>query len=83
MVTYVQREIRKIRKEGRQEGRQEGRMEGRQEGRQEAMQESARKVLESARKMLSRGFDAAQVADVLDLPLEQVRALAESEGEKD
>ena len=92
MVTYVQREIRKIRKEGRLEGREEGRMEGRMEGRQEgrqegrmegrqeAMQESARKTLESARKMLSRGFDAAQVADVLDLPLEQVRALAESEG---
>ena len=74
MVTYVQREIRKIRKEGREEGRMEGR--------QEAMQESARKTLESARKMLSRGFDAAQVADVLDLPLEQVRALAESKGKK-
>ena len=76
MVTYVQREIRKIRKEGRLEGRMEGRQEGRQEGRREAL-------LESARKMLSRGFDAAQVADVLDLPLEQVRALAESGGEKD
>ncbi|QTX31466.1 hypothetical protein KAR29_08800 [Aminithiophilus ramosus] len=79
MVTYVQREIRKIRKEGRLEGREEGRQEGRMEGRQEGRREA---MLESARKMLSRGFDAAQVADVLDLPLEQVRALAESEGEK-
>ena len=76
MVTYVQREIRRIREEGRREGFQEGLQEARQEGYREGM-------LESVQKMLAKDFAPAQIADILGLPLEQVLALQESQGEID
>lgn len=68
-------ERRGIRK-GFQEGEEKGRQEGEEKGRREAM-------LENARKMLARGFGPAQVADILDLPLEQVEALVEAPKKND
>lgn len=59
-------------RKGRKEGFRAGRQEGRQEGRKEAL-------LESAQKMLGHDLAPAQVADILDLPLEQVLALQQPE----
>ena len=53
--------------EGRREGRQEGRVEGRLEGRQE----TARKT---ARNMLKRGDSPEAIAEVLELPVETIKA---------
>ena len=49
----------------------EGRREGRQEGRQEGKQEEARK---NARNMLKRGYMAEDIADILELPEETIKA---------
>lgn len=57
--------------EGRREGRQEGRVEGRQEGRLEGRQETARKT---ARNMLKRGDSPEAIAEVLELPVETIKA---------
>lgn len=59
------------RREGRREGRQEGRVEGRQEGRLEGRQETARKT---ARNMLKRGDSPEAIAEVLELPVETIKA---------
>src|SRR5690606_22343542 len=47
--------------EGREEGREEGRQEGRQEGRAEAI-----------RKLLNKGLAPEKVADLLELPIDEV-----------
>jgi predicted transposase/invertase (TIGR01784 family) len=58
--------------EGRQEGRQEGRKEGRQEGRHEA-------AVNTARKLLARGMEPADVADLVELSIEEVRAVQDEQ----
>jgi hypothetical protein len=57
--------------EGRREGRQEGRREGRQEGRREGRQEAARRT---ARNMLKRGDSPEVIAEILELPVETIKA---------
>ena len=57
-------------REGEQRGEQRGRNEGRNEGRKEAK-------LELARRLLERGMSPAEVAVIVDLPKEQVLALAQ------
>ena len=49
------------------EGRQEGRQEGRREGRQEA-------VRKMAGNMLKRGDSPEEIAEVLELPIETIKA---------
>ena len=56
-----------MRKEERLEGRQEGRKEGRQEGRQEAYRRTAR-------NMLKRGDSLEEIAEVLELSIETIKA---------
>lgn len=67
--------LREGREEGREEGRQQGREEGRQEGRQEAYAEAYAMHLESARKMLKRGDDIAEICEILGLTTEEVEKL--------
>lgn len=66
MLTYLEKEIRKLKKEGREEGREEGRKEG---------VELAK--LQTVRRMLEKGMALSLVAELVDLPEEQVRRLAE------
>ncbi len=53
----------------REEGRQEGRQEGREEGEQ-------KKALETARKMLAKGYTIADIADLTGLTVKAISALA-------
>ncbi len=53
----------------REEGRQEGRQEGEAKGRQDAL-------LQTARKALAKGMSPADVAELTDLPLEEIQKLA-------
>ncbi len=50
--------------EGKLEGKQEGKLEGKQEGK-----------LEVVPSLYSRGFNLQQIAEILDLPLEQVQSV--------
>ena len=62
------------REEGLEEGRQEGLEKGREEGRRETLIESA---ISMAKKLIvDGGFSLKKIADICELPLEQVRALA-------
>ncbi|NEP57342.1 MAG: Rpn family recombination-promoting nuclease/putative transposase [Symploca sp. SIO2G7] len=56
--------------EGRQEGRQEGKQEGRQEGKVQAK-------LESVPRLLALGLNIEQVAQALELEVEQVRQVVQ------
>jgi len=58
-----------LKEEGLKEGLQRGRQEGRQEGRMEEKRETAR-------RLLARGMDPAEVAEATELPLEEVQKLA-------
>lgn len=62
VLTYLEKEIRKLKKEGREEGRKEG-------------VELAK--LQTVRRMLEKGMALSLVAELVDLPEEQVRRLAE------
>lgn len=71
------------REAGREEGREEGRKEGREEGREEGLKEgSSMTKLEIARKMLRRGDSCETIAELTDLPLEQVAGLREAAAKK-
>ena len=63
------------REEGREEGRQEGREEGRQEGREEGRQQTALSV---ALALLRKGLPLEEVAALTQLPLAEVRVLAQA-----
>jgi predicted transposase/invertase (TIGR01784 family) len=70
------------RREGRQAGREEGRQAGREEGRQEGEQVGLKKGreeerVETARKMLAKGYDAAEVAELTGLPPDAIAALSQ------
>ena len=56
------------REEGREEGLQEGREEGLQEGRKEGIDIGIKKSVQS----LSKFFPADQIAQMLEIPLDQV-----------
>ncbi|NBH71863.1 hypothetical protein D3Z51_07460 [Clostridiaceae bacterium] len=60
-----------MRKQERQAGRQEGRQEGRQAGRQEGRQEAYQRTV---RNMLRRGDSLEEIAEVLELPIETIKA---------
>ena len=67
-----------VRKEGREEGREEGRQEGRQEGREEGLQEGVENTQRAlVRRLLVKGHTFDQIADLVGLSLEEVKALAE------
>jgi predicted transposase/invertase (TIGR01784 family) len=85
MITYLEKEIRKIKKEGReeglQEGWQEGRQEGWQEGRQEGWQEGRQEGWQErnvslAVSMLRKGFDMATITELTGLSEERLRELS-------
>lgn len=62
MLTYPEKEIRKLKKEGREEGRKEG-------------VEPAK--LQTIRRMPEKGMALSLVAELAGLPEEQVRRLTE------
>jgi predicted transposase/invertase (TIGR01784 family) len=61
------------REEGRQAGEQVGLKKGREEGRQEGREEERS---ETARKMLAKGYDVAEVAELTGLPPDAIAALS-------
>ena len=63
--------------EGMAKGMEKGRAEGMEKGRAEERARAESEKLESARQLLGMGMPAAQVAQILKLPLETVNALAE------
>lgn len=65
-------ELEKTRRKGLQEGRQEGLLEGRQEGREKGRREFA---LNTARKLLARDMDPEEVAELVELSADEVRAV--------
>ena len=67
---YVQEGIEIGRKEGRQEGQKEGRQEGRKEGRQLFL-------VQMISSKLKKGKTAVQIAEDLDMQLEEVQPLVE------
>lgn len=58
-----------IREEGRQEGRIEGELKGRQEGRREGGKEQQ---IKTARNMLKLGMAPELIANVTELPLDEI-----------
>ena len=58
---------------GRQEGRKKGLSEGRKKGLTEGRTEERR---HNILRMLSKGKSTAEIADLLDIPLHEVEALA-------
>ena len=57
---------------GFKEGLEQGRAEGREQGRAEGGKERA---LNSARKMLARGYEVSEIAEVTELTPEEINAL--------
>jgi predicted transposase YdaD len=72
-MTVGEQLIEKGRQEGEMKGRQEGEMKGRQEGEMKGRRENQ---LEVARKALAKGMSPSDVADLTELPLEEVQTLA-------
>ncbi|NET57561.1 MAG: Rpn family recombination-promoting nuclease/putative transposase [Symploca sp. SIO2E6] len=64
--------------EGREEGREKGREEGREKGREEGKQQGIIQAkLESIPRLLALGLSVEQVAQALELEVEQVRLVAQ------
>jgi len=73
VFTYLEREIRKIKKEGRAEGRAEGLAEGREEGRREGREEARFELCISlAQAMLSEGEPEEKILHYTGLTPEQL-----------
>ena len=68
MLTYLEKEIRRYKKQGREEGRQEGRQEGREEGQLEKGISVALAMLENGEPedkiLLYTGFTPEQLAEI-------------------
>ena len=75
VVTTYDQLIEKGRKEGRQQGLQEGLQKGRDEERHE-------RAVVFAGKLLDKGMSVDEVAELTELPLEEVRKIAEKRSEK-
>ena len=58
--------------EGLREGMEKGRKEGRREGRREGRQEERQAII---RKLLDKGHSPEEIADTLELPVDEVRKL--------
>jgi len=66
--------------EGRMEGRTEGRMEGLKEGKEEGLKEGLKegerkKQLETAHKMLQKGFPLEDIAEITSLSSDEIQSL--------
>ncbi|HYW20407.1 MAG TPA: Rpn family recombination-promoting nuclease/putative transposase [Nodularia sp. (in: cyanobacteria)] len=67
----------RVYQEAKQEGLQEGKQEGKQEGLQEGLQEGSLKAkLAAVSRLLALGLTVEQIAQALDLNVEQVRQAA-------
>ena len=62
--------------EGRAEGREEGRAEGREEGLAEGLEKLKAATLNIAKRLISTGMPAEQIAAITSLPLETVVELS-------
>ena len=61
---------------GYEDGLAEGRAEGKEEGRKEGQEEGQyRKALDTARKMKAKGFALVEIAELTDLPLDEIEGL--------
>jgi predicted transposase/invertase (TIGR01784 family) len=76
--------VKKARDEGREEGREEGRIEGRQEGEQVGLKKGEQvglkkgeqaKAIETARRMLLKGYDPTEVAELTGLSPDAIAPL--------
>jgi predicted transposase/invertase (TIGR01784 family) len=72
MITNIEKVIRRARMQDRREGKLEGMIEGEMKG---EMKGKLVGKLEVAARLLSIGMDVEQVAEVTDLPIEEVRKL--------
>ena len=62
--------------DGYEEGFDEGFTVGREDGLQQGIEQGAyQKALETARKLLARGYPADDIADLLGLPISQIQEL--------
>ena len=66
----IRNQIAFAKKNARAEGKAEGRAEGKSEGLLE-------RSIETARKMLAKGYPMEEIAEISELPVEQIRALQE------
>ncbi len=62
----------KAREEGRREGRKQGRREGHEQGRKQERQLQLQKTEASARKLYKRGVSVEEIAEILDIPADQI-----------
>ena len=62
----------KAREEGRRDGREQGRREGREQGREQERQLQLQKTEASARKLYKRGVSVEEIAEILDIPADQI-----------
>ena len=69
----------KGREEGREQGREEGREEGREQGREEerTIAEIKRKAEHKALALLKEGLSVEKIAEITELPVENVQELAD------
>ena len=61
--------------QGRAEGIEQGMARGIELGRSEGLAQAAQRMREAARNMLTRGFSMKDTADIIGLPMEEIRAL--------
>ena len=57
------------------EGIEQGMARGIEQGRSEGLAQAAQRMREAARNMLTRGFSMKDTADIIGLPMEEIRAL--------
>ena len=60
------------RQDGFESGYEDGLAEGRAEGKEEGQY---RKALDTARKMKAKGFELVEIAELTDLPLDEIEGL--------
>ena len=71
-------EIEQAREEGKEEGIEEGKKEGIEEGKKEGREEGAlNNRKEIVLKLLKKGYSLEEIADLLDIPLDEVKAIKE------
>ena len=71
-LAVMQNERAEGREEGRAEGREEGRAEGREEGLAQGLEKLKTATLNIAKRLISTGMPAEQIAAITSLPLETV-----------
>jgi predicted transposase/invertase (TIGR01784 family) len=76
MEDFTARQEFKAREEGKIEGKKEGRREGKIEGKIEGEMETKEKT---ARRMIAKGMDHAEIAELVGLTVAEVEGLAEGD----